>query len=1255
MGSDRLSDRGPVGAAGAGSSAAVDPPTIDRGAEADAFLRLFEHSPDLLCVAGFDGRFRKLNPAWERTLGWTREELCSRPWLDFVHPEDRAATIAAGEMLVAGRLVYDFENRYLCRDGSWRWLSWHSFPLPAERRIYAVARDVTGPKSARRELERIQWLLRPGRVGDTNVYEPPYGDAAATNPPGLILRSVGREMLRDIVRDFLELLGTSAAVYERNGDYALGIFASGYCRLLDERSFHRCGAGDVREAVAGGRWRCHESCWNRASRVAIATDGPAEGECEGGIRLYALPIRAGGEVVGSINFGYGDPPRDAGRLGEIAAKYGIPVQELRRAAESYETRPPFIIELARSRLASAARFIGTVVERWQAERRTQTLLARQEAMLAAIPDIVAEVNVDRVYTWMNRAGLEFFGEDAIGKEASYFFESRQSTYRTVQPLFDGYEEVIYVESLQRRRDGRPRLLAWWCRVLKDAEGRATGALSTARDITEQREAERELQESRQRMELALFGADLGTWDWDVAGGRVTFNERWAGMLGYELAEIRPDVAAWEERIHPEDRPAVMAALERHLRGETPAYETEHRLRHRSGRWIWVLDKGRVIERDASGKPLRVCGTHLDITDRKTAEEAERLSTERLRLAMEAANEGLWDWSVPTGEAFFSPRWYTMLGYVPNELPPGYATWLELLHPEDRERAVQTVQRAVAERRPMFEMECRLRCKDGGYRWILARGRPVAWDAQGAVTRLIGTHVDISALKETQERLLAAEGRFRALFENMSEGVAMHELICDAHGRPVNYRITEVNPRFAEMTGLAPGQVVGKPAHEAYGTPEPPYLERFCQVGLTGVPCQFETCFPPMDRHFFISAAPLGPGRFATIFFDITARRLAEEAQARLTAIIESTSELVSWAYPDGRLAYINEAGRRMLGWGPDADVAGRRIADLHPAWAAERILGQGIPAAMKRGSWEGETAVLGPEGREIPVSQLILVHRAADRELKYMSTVMRDISERKRAEQEREALLRELSAKNQELESLLYAASHDLRSPLVNIQGFTRELQDAAARLADLLKSGGEAADLRAQAGPLIDEVMSQAVSYITASGQKMSALLDGLLKVCRLGRTPLNLRVLDMNALLAGVTAALEYQVRESGGRIDVEPLPPCLGDAGQINQVFTNLLDNALKYRDPGRPPSVRVSGRLDGREAVYCVQDNGVGIGPAHQEKIWELFHRLDPRGGVPGEGVGLPIVRRIVQRHNGRVWVESEPGRGSGFFVALAAVR
>jgi two-component system cell cycle sensor histidine kinase/response regulator CckA len=130
----------------------------------------------------------------------------------------------------------------------------------------------------------------------------------------------------------------------------------------------------------------------------------------------------------------------------------------------------------------------------------------------------------------------------------------------------------------------------------------------------------DLRRSEERMDLAIRGADLGTWDWNVETGAVAFNERWAEMLGYEPSDIVPDLASWEHLVHPDDMPEVERALQAHLRGETELYETEHRLRHRDGHWIWVLDKGRVIERNADGSPRRACGTHLDITERKKMQD-----------------------------------------------------------------------------------------------------------------------------------------------------------------------------------------------------------------------------------------------------------------------------------------------------------------------------------------------------------------------------------------------------------------------------------------------------------------------------------------------------------------------------------------------------------------------------------------------------------------------------------------------------------
>jgi signal transduction histidine kinase len=144
----------------------------------------------------------------------------------------------------------------------------------------------------------------------------------------------------------------------------------------------------------------------------------------------------------------------------------------------------------------------------------------------------------------------------------------------------------------------------------------------------------------------------------------------------------------------------------------------------------------------------------------------------------------------------------------------------------------------------------------------------------------------------------------------------------------------------------------------------------------------------------------------------------------------------------------------------------------------------------------------------------------------------------------------------------------------------------------------------------------------------------------------------MDMNALLASITRAMEFQIKEARAVVRVDDLPPCLGDGTQINQVFSNLLDNALKYREPKRRCDIEINGRMEEGRAIYTVADNGIGIAPEHQSKAFEIFHRLDPSHSQ-GEGLGLAIAQRILERQNGKIWVEAELGRGSTFFVALPA--
>ena len=262
--------------------------------------------------------------------------------------------------------------------------------------------------------------------------------------------------------------------------------------------------------------------------------------------------------------------------------------------------------------------------------------------------------------------------------------------------------------------------------------------------------------------------------------------------------------------------------------------------------------------------------------------------------------------------------------------------------------------------------------------------------------------------------------------------------------------------------------------------------------------------------------------------------------------------------------------------------------------------------------------------------------------------------ERKRAKEAVEKLNRELEEKNRELESMIYATSHDFRSPLLNIKGFSLELKDACEALQSELSSDGKAESLTPKLSELLGKSIPEAVQFIRASVNKMDKLLGGILRLSRLGKATLTIEPLDMNRMLSQITKSMEYQIKESGVTLEVDDLPKCLGDENQINQVFSNLLDNALKYIEPERESLIRISGELDANErAVYCVKDNGIGIKSDQQDLIFNMFHRLDPDKLI-GEGLGLTIARRIIARHNGRIWVESHYDEGSEFWVMLPGI-
>ena len=251
---------------------------------------------------------------------------------------------------------------------------------------------------------------------------------------------------------------------------------------------------------------------------------------------------------------------------------------------------------------------------------------------------------------------------------------------------------------------------------------------------------------------------------------------------------------------------------------------------------------------------------------------------------------------------------------------------------------------------------------------------------------------------------------------------------------------------------------------------------------------------------------------------------------------------------------------------------------------------------------------------------------------------------------------RDLEQKNQEIEMFVYSVSHDLRSPLVNLQGFGRELGLARNDLQELLRGELTAAD-RERALQLADRDMAESVHFIQTAVTRLSNIIDALLRLSRAGRVEYHAELVDLKPVVQRIVEAMRGTIAARGAEVVIQDLPPVWGDAAAVEQIFANLIGNAINYLDPQRPGKVEIGSverEVEGidKARTYFVRDNGLGIADAYLPKVFAIFQRL--HGEVAGgEGVGLALVRRVVERHGGQVWVESIEGAGSTFFVAFPA--
>lgn len=810
-------------------------------------------------------------------------------------------------------------------------------------------------------------------------------------------------------------------------------------------------------------------------------------------------------------------------------------------------------------------------------------------------------------------------------------------------------------------------------VARAPDGAPLYFIAHVEDVTERKLADDRLRQAQERLELALRGADLAAWDWNIVTGEVIFNARWAEMRGFALDEIDPRVDTWISGIHPDDLPAVQRRLTDYFDGVVADYETEHRVHTKSGDWIWILDRGKVFTRDDHGRPIRMVGTELDITDRKRLEQSLRESKADLDRAQAVAKTGSWRHDLELDVLEWSAEMYPIF-----EVPPGtpmtYESFLACVHPADR-AYVERMWTAALLGAP-YDIEHRL-LVGGTVKWVREKAE-LERDDTGAVVRSIGITQEITERKHAEDALRLAEATSSGIIAMSADAII---------GIDDSYHITLFNEGATKVFGYTKEEAIGSSfdllipervraihrQHVQAFANGPDASRRMGEPGMMIVGVRKNGEEFPADAA--ISKIEVGGTRVITAAIrDMTEhvrvsneQRFFAEAGTVLAASLDyddtltRVAELAVRDFADVCLVdIVEESGdvRRLRVVSREPRLAGTCQALEHFA------LDRGRPYLL-RTTLETKRPLLVPrvtaellvsmsqsdEHHEIlrtigPRSVITVPMLAYDKLLGALGLISsratrvygnadlrfaEELARRAALSIQNARLYRTARRAIQARDDVLGIVAHDLRNPLSTVR-----LQTELLRL--------QGADAVAQA--------ARAADRIERAAARMDRLIEDLLDVSRLEAGRLAIEPAPVSpADLASDAVTSHHVLAEAAAlelALDIAPeLPDVWADRGRVLQVLDNLIGNALKFT--GKGGSISVGATMHGGEVLFRVRDTGVGMSQDALRHVFDRFWQM--RTDRRGAGLGLAIAKGIVEAHGGRIWADSELGKGTTFYFTV----
>lgn len=880
-------------------------------------------------------------------------------------------------------------------------------------------------------------------------------------------------------------------------------------------------------------------------------------------------------------------------------------------------------------MIATSAIVRDVTARKAIERALATSEARLRALIGHVPAVIYTERGDSVgpLTFISPYVEEFLGfpPDAFLTHLDLWMQrvhpddlervrdAAERAHIMGTPLVDEYRMVT--------RSGQTVWVHDVAAPLRDPSGQVFGWQGMALDITTHRAAEEALASSEARFRTAFENAPIGMVLTGPDLGTFEVNRALCDMLGYSQAELGTDF--WRFT-HPDDRDENQRLIERALAGEITTYELEKRYLHKDGHVIWAQLNGSVV-RDAEGVPRYFISQVQDITARKTA-EAEFAATQQHTLdVLERITDGFYaldhDWNF----TYLNAAAEQMLGRTRESVVgrgaaeafpqsagvPTYAAFTEAM------ATGRTVNLEI------------LSPTSG--RWYDVRGYP---SAEGISVFFR----DVTETRRLTDELRASEEKYRTLVEQLP--VVVYVLAPD-EAQTLIY----VSPQVESLLGFRPDEALAGGTHWLHRI-HPDDRARIAEID-DAVETLFraeyrllrkdgshvwvrDECVPVYDEDGTIVA-------WQGIIVDISDLVAAEEAQARLAAVVESAEDAIITSTLAGTITSWNRGAERLYGYQAE-EIIGQSFLRLLPEDVSDGTL------EWRRGAAQSgeplapfETTRLRKDGTEVAASVALSPIRDRQGRIVGVSSITRDVTERKKLEADLREALQAAQAGIRTKTLFLAMMSHELRTPLQAVLGY-----------ADFLLNG--------PAGSLTPE-QREDIGYIRQGAGRMVALIEQLLDLSRMeaGRLELAAEPVDLATILEQVRQDVSPRLtaKQLAFILDVpENLPPILGDTVRLRQVLLNIVDNAVKFTEAG---VVEVTAATEGDGVMVVVRDTGMGISPQNLPLIFEEFRQVD--GSLTrqhgGAGLGLAIAHRLTEQMGGRISVTSEPGAGSTFTILLPA--